>query len=208
MSKRRSRLAAPLRWLAPALLLLAAACAQPGPPADMVVVLPDADGTVGAVTIANQKGTRVLDRPNVAADLTGTPQSDLVALKPEEIQSIFGSALAAEPLKPVAFLLNFTFGTDELTDESKAALPSILETVRNRPAPDIAIIGHTDRAGAADYNYRLSLKRAERVRDLLVEVGADPALIAVSSHGENNPVVPTADGVAEPKNRRVEVSIR
>ena len=50
--------------------------------------------------------------------------------------------------------------------------------------------------------------RAERVRDLLIAEGLDPTLIEVDSHGENNPLIPTADEIAEPRNRRVEVTVR
>jgi outer membrane protein OmpA-like peptidoglycan-associated protein len=54
----------------------------------------------------------------------------------------------------------------------------------------------------------LALKRAESTRERLVEAGLELKRVEVSSHGENNPVIPTADNVAEPKNRRVEVTIR
>lgn len=201
------RRVSPRRAAAVLLLLAVAACAKE-PPQDMVVVLADEDGKVGAVTIANARGTRVLDRPNVAADLAGDARSDLYELKQDEISVIFGDALAAEPLPPVQFLLRFQFGSDELTPASQAEIPNVVAAVQQRPAPDIAVIGHTDRAGSDDYNYRLSLRRAEKIRDLLIAAGADPALIAVSSHGENNPIIPTEDGVNEPENRRVEVSIR
>lgn len=62
---------------------------------------------------------------------------------------------------------------------------------------------------ATEINYRLSLKRAEAVRDLLVATGVDANVIEVASHGESNPVVATEDDVDEPRrNRRVEVTVR
>ena len=54
-------------------------------------------------------------------------------------------------------------------------------------------------------NVPISIERANAVRDLLVKEGIDPAIIEVTSHGEENPLIPTADEVAEPRNRRVEI---
>jgi outer membrane protein OmpA-like peptidoglycan-associated protein len=70
------------------------------------------------------------------------------------------------------------------------------------------VIGHTDRAGRSDLNYRLGLDRAQVAKDILVRAGLRPENIQVTSHGENDPLVPTADGVAEERNRRVAVTIR
>jgi outer membrane protein OmpA-like peptidoglycan-associated protein len=72
----------------------------------------------------------------------------------------------------------------------------------------VSIVGHTDTTGTRDYNFRLGLRRAERVRGRLQAVGAAPTELTVESHGEDNPLVPTGDGVSEPRNRRVEVTVR
>ena len=70
------------------------------------------------------------------------------------------------------------------------------------------VIGHTDTTGAGLSNVELGLKRANSVRNLLVEARLNPALIEVTSHGEADLLVPTGDDVAEPRNRRVEITIR
>lgn len=70
------------------------------------------------------------------------------------------------------------------------------------------MIGHTDRSGAKEFNMALSRRRAQRVRDLLVAEGIAPAAIRLAFHGEGNPLIPTADNVPEPRNRRVEVIVR
>jgi outer membrane protein OmpA-like peptidoglycan-associated protein len=72
----------------------------------------------------------------------------------------------------------------------------------------VVVIGHTDRVGTVEYNDRLSLQRAERVRAELVRLGVDPARISVEGRGEREPLVPTPDEMPEPQNRRVEVSVR
>ena len=74
--------------------------------------------------------------------------------------------------------------------------------------PTNAVQAEADRVGAADANAKLALHRAESARDRMVEAGLTLQRVEVSSHGENNPAVPTADNVAEPRNRRVEVTIR
>jgi len=62
--------------------------------------------------------------------------------------------------------------------------------------------------GSDEVNLRISRQRAEKVRDGLMAAGAKPEAVDVSSHGKRNPLVPTADGVSEPKNRRVSVTIQ
>ena len=108
----------------------------------------------------------------------------------------------------VHFILYFIQGSDELTDDSKAMLPKIFQTIKSRESTDIVISGHTDTVGEKEYNYTLSLERAKAIFKILVVHGAVPAHITATSHGEGNPLIKTADEVAEPKNRRVEVTVR
>jgi outer membrane protein OmpA-like peptidoglycan-associated protein len=104
--------------------------------------------------------------------------------------------------------LNFRFESDALTDQSRALLPEILRVVRDRPFANVAVTGHTDTMGTPEVNYELGLKRASTVRKLLIEAGLDVAQIDVSSLGETDPLVRTADHTAEPRNRRVDIAVR
>ncbi len=70
---------------------------------------------------------------------------------------------------------------------------------------DYTITGHADRSGAEDYNLQLSLRRADAVRSELISRGVKEGGISVAGRGEAEPAVPTADGVREPANRRVEI---
>ena len=108
----------------------------------------------------------------------------------------------------MTFLLYFKSGGAVLTAESEAMLTEIQAVIKTRDSNDISVVGHTDRVGAADVNAALSLKRAETVADWLVNGGVNRDIIEITSHGEENPVIPTEDNVAEPKNRRVEVTVR
>ncbi|GAB4374822.1 MAG: hypothetical protein Kow00114_37660 [Kiloniellaceae bacterium] len=188
------------------LLLSLAACAGQ----NRFVLLEEEDGSVGAITVANEAGSQTVTEAGAAtqvASATAAPSAPQ-ALSEEEIRQTWGATLEASPLRPRSFLLYFLTGTDILTDESRRQLPEIIDSIKEYPAPEVAVIGHTDRVGSAEANARLALDRAEAIRVLLVQEGLDPNLIQVDSHGESNPVVATEDGVAEPQNRRVEVTVR
>lgn len=71
----------------------------------------------------------------------------------------------------------------------------------------VSVVGHADRAGSDAYNVGLSQRRADAVADLLATGGVNRSALAVSAKGESQPRVPTADGVRELQNRRVEITI-
>jgi outer membrane protein OmpA-like peptidoglycan-associated protein len=73
--------------------------------------------------------------------------------------------------------------------------------------PEILVIGHTDLVGSNEYNDTLSLQRAQLIAGMLQQQGAAKSL-EVTGRGMRDPLVPTASGVEEPRNRRVEVSVR
>ena len=188
-------------------LFLLISCA---PKKNLIVLLPDPDGQVGKIAVSNQGGTQLLTEPRhatevKAADVSPTPP---VAMKEEEVVKIFGEALSAQPEPPLRFLLYFESGTTELTVESQKQISEILGAIEARKSKDISIVGHTDRVGSREENYKLSLERADSIKAILVSKGVDPSGIEVTSHGEDNPLVQTEDGVAEPRNRRIEITVR
>ncbi|TQV68107.1 OmpA family protein [Denitrobaculum tricleocarpae] len=194
-------------WLAALALLALSACA----PNNLFVLLEDDDGKVGAIQVQNEAGAQTLNQAGQATglDRAGQEPVEPFVLEEDEIREVFGEALDAQPEPPVTFLLYFRTGTSELTPESQALIPDILRTIDERETPPrIAVVGHTDTLGAASVNAALSLDRANVVRDLLLSRDLDPDFVEATSHGENNPLVPTADEVSEPRNRRVEVTIR
>lgn len=196
-----------LRALPAFIVLGLGACAGPQ---TTVVLLPDQDGSTGAVEVTNAAGSQRLDQPNQAVRVTAqdTKPKTPVVITETEISKDWGPVLRVAPLAPKTFFMYFQFGTDTLTLESQDQFPRIFEELNRFPAAELSVVGHTDRAGAADLNAKLSLKRAETTLRLLTEAGLKHSRVEVESHGENNPLVPTADGVAEPRNRRVEVTIR
>jgi len=175
----------------------------------LVVLLPEEDGKVGRASVSNPSGTADLGaaRDSTTASVN-QPPAPVTVLSEAEVQRLFGAALAALPPPPQRFTLFFRFDSDELTDESRALVPEIVQAVRSRPVPDVLVIGHTDTTGTSASNFELGLKRASTVGNLLVDAGLDTAFIELISHGEEELLVPTADEVAEPRNRRVEIAVR
>jgi outer membrane protein OmpA-like peptidoglycan-associated protein len=203
------------------LTLLAAACA--GRPVrsslaadptnrdrDLIVLLPDPEsGAVGRATVTNPSGKADLAGARAATYVpSNQAPSPVTTLSEAEVREAFGNVFDTLPQAPQHFTLNFRFDSDELTPESQAMVQEILQTVKTRKLPDVLVLGHTDRAGPAATNIALGLKRATIIRKLLVDSGLAPSLIEIDSHGEADPIVPTTDGVAEPRNRRVEITVR
>ena len=195
-------------WRVVAALLLAAllaGCASR--PQGTVVLLPDAQGKDTAVIVRQDGGELLLDKPYAAAQLTSRGPETATS-SAEQVQAGFGAALAARPLHPQQFTLYFVEGRDEFTDESKRAFDGVFAEIARRPVPDVLVIGHTDKVGNDVFNDTLSRQRAEVVRKALVARGIAAENIVVVGRGKREPIVPTADGVAEARNRRVEILVR
>jgi len=175
---------------------------------ERVVVLRSADGHVGMVVVERGGKRVVLNEAYASSDIVDGGAPERRILTSAEVRSEFSAALMALPELPKTFLVYFNEGTDELTPESRVEFQKILAEIRERSAPDILVIGHTDRVGTVPANDALSLRRAGRVRDEFVKLGIPPDRITVAGRGEREPLVPTEDGVAEPRNRRVEINVR
>ncbi len=182
---------------------LLAACAH-GP---TVILLPQQDGSKSAVTVTDDGRDIVLDQPYAAVEPAWRGPRPYTST-PAEVEARFGPTLRALPARPVAFTLYFVENRDEVADESKPLLDAVLAEIARRPVPDIVVIGHTDTVGTDNVNDALALQRAEAVRAELVRRGVAPVNITASGRGKRELLVPTADGVAEPRNRRVEILVR
>lgn len=193
-----------LRYNAAALLCcgLLSACG----PNSYVVLLENDNGTTGAIEVKGKDGSQLVDQALAGVELNGATPAFQV--KQETLQDDFAAALAARPLNPKTFILKFEKGGAQLTTESEALLPSIVEEIGKHPGADISIIGHTDTAGDALKNIALGLVRAQFVANKLDEKNIKLAGKTVTSHGESNPIKPTPDDTDEAENRRVEISVR
>lgn len=175
-----------------------------------VVLVPDPDGSVGRITVANDAGTVVIDQANNATVVrdSKTPPTAVEEKTPAEIARLFGPVIAHQPLAPMHVVLQFRSDSVSLLPASIRQLPDIVAAIEARSPTRVSVVGHTDTMGDKRYNLDLSLRRAEAVKAMLVDRGVLETAIEVTSHGEENPVVKTADNVANAQNRRVEVVIR
>lgn len=175
---------------------------------ELVVLVPAADGHIGTVLIERDGKRTILNTAYASSRAMGTRELSNATVPEEEVRRDFGAALEAIPARPASFLLYFVTGTDELTEESKVEMQRVLDELRRRPAPDIQVIGHTDRVGGDEANDALSLQRAQTMREAMLGLGIPAARIRASGRGEREPLVSTTDGVEEPRNRRVEINVR
>ena len=184
--------------------------AAPEKPRTLVVVVPAKDGKVGTVAVTTPQGETLINTAYAAASVMKDGRTQTSSLTEQDVQTLFRETLQIRPEPPLSFTLYFLEGKDELTAESKGRLADILAEIARRggKVSEITVVGHTDRVGKVEYNDRLSLQRAQKVAAGLVKIGVQTEAVSVAGRGEREPLVPTDDEVAEPRNRRVEISVR
>jgi outer membrane protein OmpA-like peptidoglycan-associated protein len=138
-----------------------------------------------------------------------TPQNHSVFLG---VRYAFGvapaPAPAAAPEPARTYLVFFDWDRDTLTDRARQIIADAAAASRRVQSTRIEVSGHADRSGSPQYNQGLSLRRANNVAAELVRLGVPRNEIVIQAFGESRPLVPTADGVREPQNRRVEIVLR
>jgi outer membrane protein OmpA-like peptidoglycan-associated protein len=197
-----------------ALVILVAAvsvfgCAQP-PKAkysERVILLPNKDGRKSAVIVKRATGEYRLAAPYDSVELVNG-QEQQTTYAEDDVQQRYGDVLDVQPARPFTYTLFFVSAMTQLTPQSRESLEQVREKIRSFPAAQVTVIGHTDRVGSDAENDALSLRRAGTVREMLVQIGIPRAAIEVVGRGEREPLVPTADGVSEEMNRRVEIKLR
>src|SRR5215470_382449 len=110
--------------------------------------------------------------------------------------------------EPEKYIVLFDFDKSNINAAGQAVIDQILAAAKTMGTVNISATGHADRAGSENYNMALSLKRADSVRAALIAGGISADAITVAGRGESEPAVPTADGVKEQANRRVEVILQ
>jgi OOP family OmpA-OmpF porin len=106
------------------------------------------------------------------------------------------------------YLVFFDFDKSVVTPEAQSIIQQAAAAAKQGRSVRIELTGHADRAGSDKYNMALSQRRADAVRDQLVKQGLPVNAIGVAAKGESTPLIPTADGVREPQNRRVEIILQ
>lgn len=184
------------------LLLLLSGCVS-----ERVVLLPSPDGKPSAVIVRNSQGELVLDRP-YAESVQRNGLLDARQASAVEVSERYAATLAAQPPNQKNYLLFFETASDLPSTDSLPVLQQALEEISRRDAPEVMLIGHTDRVGEAAENEALSQRRVVAVHALLLAGGVAESMVELAYRGENEPLVETSDGVSDPRNRRVEISVR
>ena len=121
------------------------------------------------------------------------------------------SPLPLPPLVGAAvrtYLVFFDWGRADLTGRAQQIIAEAAQAATRVQVTRIEVAGHADRSGAPRYNQGLSVRRAQNVASELVRLGVPGAAISVQGFGDTRPLAPTAAGVREPQNRRVEIVFR
>lgn len=115
-------------------------------------------------------------------------------------------APASAPCLPGPYIAFFDWNSSEISADAATVLDSTIASTAGCGSQTIHVAGYADRSGSDRYNMGLSGRRADAVRAYLVSHGTTAAL-TTAAFGESNPRVPTADGVRELQNRRVEITV-
>jgi outer membrane protein OmpA-like peptidoglycan-associated protein len=212
-----------LKWFAAvAALLIVAGCDQPRMSASCVTPAATTTATTTTARPVQRSvgpcydGTDRTDRTNRTdgTDRTDRTNRDDIADRTDRTNrddTTDRTVWCVEPAMMITaptFMVFFDFDKSDLTPAAQDTIRKAAAAYRTKGGAQIKASGHTDRAGTEAYNMALSLRRANAVKDQLVRDGVAASDISVVALGEGQPMVPTADGVREAQNRRVEIVIR
>jgi outer membrane protein OmpA-like peptidoglycan-associated protein len=101
----------------------------------------------------------------------------------------------------------FDWDKDEITPQAAAILDNAAAAYQQTGSANVVLAGNADRSGTADYNVGLSQRRADNVKAYLAGRGVPDTAMTTEAYGESRPLVETADGVREPQNRNVQITL-
>jgi OmpA-OmpF porin, OOP family len=163
----------------------------------------DADYDSHAIMVGLRYTFGAEKKPMAQAAPAPAPAPQPVAQKQPEPKP--APAPAAPPAVARNYIVFFDWNKDDISFEALAILKSAAENARKGNVSRIQATGHADSSGTRAYNKKLSERRARAVQATLNSLGIATNEITVEAKGELEPLVPTADGVREPQNRRVEI---
>jgi outer membrane protein OmpA-like peptidoglycan-associated protein len=185
--------------------LLLAGCAG----TQTVILVPDPDGKVGKVEVTTAGGKQSLNKPSDMTKTVGAASAPapVTTANATYLANTFKEALAIEPPPGEKFVFYYSTSSAVPSGDYQTIISDIAAAVKRRNALTIRISGHTDTTGSDDLDIALSLERVKNVQAMLQEKGIKVERISATYHGKGNPAVPTADGVAEARNRRVVIIV-
>ena len=135
--------------------------------------------------------------------------ASLLVLAPPDAHAQAGPTAVAQSRmeSPGHYLVFFGLNQASLTDQDRQVIAEAAQDYGRGGAPQVTVTGHTDTSGSAAYNLQLSKRRADMVAQALESEGVPASSITTVGRGEEDLLVPTANGVREPRNRRVEIVV-
>lgn len=106
-----------------------------------------------------------------------------------------------------SYIVFFNHNKFDLSVEAKGVLSNLFNDVKKAKRAVFDLVGHADRSGNDDYNMNLSQKRADSVKNYLINLGVKSGNVKSTWEGESKPLVQTEDGIKEPQNRRAEIKV-
>ena len=149
----------------------------------------------GQVKIDNQYNNQLLVGLRYAFGVAPAPVAPMAP----------AAAVAPAPAPARSYLVFFDWDKADLTARAQQIIAEAAQNATRVSATKIDVAGHADSSGTPAYNQGLSLRRANNVAAELVRLGVPKNEIAITAYGDTKPLVPTAPGVREPQNRRVEI---
>jgi OmpA-OmpF porin, OOP family len=165
-------------------------------------------GTVPSAAAASQACKSSLDGSLARLETAARPAPAPVMPAPAQVAPAPAPAPAPVAAQSSDFTVYFDFDSWTLKAEQLHVLTDVINTARSGGQANITVVGHTDTSGPADYNQKLSVRRANVVVEALVDMGARRAAIHASGVGETDLAVQTPDGVKEAKNRRTVITLQ
>lgn len=156
----------------------------------------------------NWQKSDILECKTQFAEAMNALGGTLAAPPAEVMPPVTAGDMPSGPMAPedAKYLVFFDFDSSRVDQGGASVLDSIAAEVAKQNISSVNVIGHADTSGSKKYNKRLSMKRANAVREGLLARGVNANLLMIDSRGEDELMVPTSDGVREPANRRVEVT--
>jgi outer membrane protein OmpA-like peptidoglycan-associated protein len=140
--------------------------------------------------------------------LVGARYAFNAAPPPPAVAPVPAPVAAPAPAPSRTYLVFFDWDRADLTGRAKQIIAEAAQNSTRVQLTQIEVSGHADRTGTAQYNLALSRKRADNVAAELVRLGVPKNEILIQAFGDTKPLVPTAEGVREPQNRRVEIVLK